>query len=158
MTESEWRYAGDCEYMLRFLGREASPRKLRLFVVACCRRAWHLLSADWRSAVELAERCAEGLVDQQDLEAVRVPLPLVGQSNDSYTKRLACEMAVQALSASPFDAALATSGLMRQTVPLDGNPYNRRDGACVFLRDIFHPYRPFSIDAQVLRWNGACVM
>jgi hypothetical protein len=46
--------------MLRYLGRRADPRKLRLFGCACCRRIWDLLAEPrWRAAVDLAERFTE---------------------------------------------------------------------------------------------------
>jgi hypothetical protein len=53
--------------MLAFLRDRASDRKLRLFVCACCRRIWHLLPAAARSAVEVAERFADGQATAEDL-------------------------------------------------------------------------------------------
>jgi hypothetical protein len=37
-----------------------SARKLRLFAVACCRRAWHLLAEHLRAALDVAEQYADG--------------------------------------------------------------------------------------------------
>jgi hypothetical protein len=49
---------------------EASPRKLRLFAVACCRCSRPLLSNDGhRHAVDLAERFADGLATEKELSA-----------------------------------------------------------------------------------------
>jgi hypothetical protein len=63
VTESDWLSSTDPQAMLSFL-RDRGPvseRKLRLFAVACCRRALHLLvDQASREAVVFAERLAEG--------------------------------------------------------------------------------------------------
>src|SRR4051812_25309139 len=62
MTDAEWRAFSDPRPMLDFLRGRASDRKLRLFAVACCRRLWALLPDErCRSALEIAERFADGL-------------------------------------------------------------------------------------------------
>jgi len=62
MRVGEWRRCDDPAPMLRHLGRGASARKRRLFVVACCRRLAHLLVHEAsRDAVEVAEQFADGL-------------------------------------------------------------------------------------------------
>jgi hypothetical protein len=80
MTEAEWDTCTDPTLMLeRVDGRtsedrlwrttpsKTSDRKLRLFAASCCRQLWHLLT-DPRSrhAVEIAEHCVDGLLDEKD--------------------------------------------------------------------------------------------
>ncbi|MCI0463120.1 MAG: hypothetical protein L0Z62_39745 [Gemmataceae bacterium] len=70
MTDSEWLGCADPNVMLQALRGKVSDRKLRLFAVACSRRIWHLLTDRWsRRAIKVAERAADGLVDDTKLKA-----------------------------------------------------------------------------------------
>jgi hypothetical protein len=73
MTEAEWLAATDPTRMLDAVlcSSKASDRKLRLFVVACCRRVWHLLDERCRHPVEVAERFADGLASKRELAVAR---------------------------------------------------------------------------------------
>lgn len=72
MTEAEWASCTDPVRMLGALrdgGMACETRKLRLFAAACCRRAWRLLDAGGRAAVEVSERFADGSAGHEELEA-----------------------------------------------------------------------------------------
>ncbi len=91
MTEHEWLASTDPAAMLAALqGKRAdgvlvpyvggmlpdpnrphiSDRKLQLFVVACCRAVWPLLTNERsRRAVEVAERYADGLATEEEMAA-----------------------------------------------------------------------------------------
>src|SRR5690349_14744352 len=69
MTEEEWL---NClGPMLDFLRGKASQRKLRLFACACCRRIERFLWSGpvGREAIWTAERHADGLATDEELEA-----------------------------------------------------------------------------------------
>lgn len=70
MTEAEWIACTDPVPMLNFFHGKECDRKMRLFLVACSRRAWHLLTDERsRDAVEVAERFVEGLASEEEREA-----------------------------------------------------------------------------------------
>lgn len=72
MTESQWMALTDPRPMLDFLRGRASERKLRLFAVACCRRISAFLPDEGcRSALETAERFADGFASLEDLREAR---------------------------------------------------------------------------------------
>jgi hypothetical protein len=68
MTEEQWRSCVSPEAMLHYLTDQASPRKLRLYAIACCRRIWSVLRDDrCRHAVETAQKFADGRATQAEL-------------------------------------------------------------------------------------------
>src|SRR5262245_24054878 len=82
MTEAEWLECASLsslkQYMMKryHIGRPGSgvsDRRLRLFACACCRRIWPLLK-DGRiwTAIEIAERYADGLATRKELRGARL--------------------------------------------------------------------------------------
>jgi hypothetical protein len=66
MNEHEWLECTDPTPMLEFLEGKVSDRKLRLFGVACCRRAGALLEHDHKT-LATAEDHADGILGNEDL-------------------------------------------------------------------------------------------
>jgi hypothetical protein len=72
MTEEEWLLWAEAERMLDFVESRTTQRKLRLVVVACCRKLWaDLPDEESRWAVEVGERFADGLATEENREAAR---------------------------------------------------------------------------------------
>ncbi|VTT97136.1 Uncharacterized protein OS=Singulisphaera acidiphila (strain ATCC BAA-1392 / DSM 18658 / VKM B-2454 / MOB10) GN=Sinac_1679 PE=4 SV=1 [Gemmataceae bacterium] len=68
MTEAEWLACKDARDLVTSGACPASPRKLRLLAVACCRCSRRLLqNPEYRRALDLAEQYADGLVGQEAL-------------------------------------------------------------------------------------------
>jgi hypothetical protein len=73
-TEIDWLNCTDPFEMQTFVRESIGDRKIRLFTVGCCRRIWHLLSADSRHAVEVSEECADQMMAYNDIRAKRLLL------------------------------------------------------------------------------------
>jgi hypothetical protein len=59
--------------MIDWLGYRLTERQARLFAVACCRRIWHHFGDERvRRLVEVAERCARGLVPRRERLAAEI--------------------------------------------------------------------------------------
>lgn len=70
MHEDRWLACDDPTEMLRHFPGKPSPRKLRLFNCACCRRIWDRLPDEaCRQAVEISERFADGMASLTELNA-----------------------------------------------------------------------------------------
>ena len=88
MTEAVWQTCEDPKPMLDYIQARASPRKLRLFLVACARLVWDFIPVDEaRQAVEVAERYADGLASEDDRDRASKSLwtlPVAGASAGQY--------------------------------------------------------------------------
>ena len=187
MTEQEWLAGTDPTPMLEFVRHTASDRKLRLFAVACCRQASHLL-ADERSrhAVETAELFADQLARKKELfgakgigeqaakeiEALWTPArsaawAAVWVASGRGGVLRAAKAAISALVREAMDRgrqANAAAGVdaagraAHEARCLTQRAEDRQ--AAVTLRDIFrNPFRPSPtpLPAFVLAWNDGTV-
>src|SRR5262245_22680257 len=75
MTEHEWELAEELAKMIVFAEQVADTRQARLFATSCCYQVWDSLrDSDCQTAIELAERFADGNVAESKLEPVRATL------------------------------------------------------------------------------------
>src|SRR5689334_21554987 len=176
MTAAEWLACTDPRKMLALLHGKASERSLRLFVCACCRRMWDWLSeARSRQAVEMAERYADGEVDDGELFGAS----LLAQNAAEMLMASAVTAGEEAQASAAFAAWRATlhgdeiadyaSSNVRSAAFHAATANNAlsaadaRDAAPLMqthlLRDIFgNPFRPVPISPSWLRWNDAIVV
>jgi hypothetical protein len=120
--------------MLAFLhDRGASERKLRLFAVACSRRAWPLIDDLGRAAVELAEGFADGRADAEQLRAARLACRGSGGQSSWY--------------AAVSDPAIAARNAALSALGGAARPELESFAQVGLLRCIFsNPFRPVSLD------------
>jgi hypothetical protein len=165
MTEAEWLGSADLDLMLTFLRRKSSPRKLRLFAVACCRHIWRLLKAnECRRAVEAAELYADGMVGRKELQAAarsaeKVASDLVFEATimmrlAKYAERDAANAA--ALVARQLLAPRAVAAKVREAVTATSMTPKCQ---CSVLRDLFGPllFRTVGVEPAWLSWNDGTV-
>jgi hypothetical protein len=136
--------------MLNFLRGRGSERKLLLFAVACCRRAWQALQAgDERACpvVEIAERYADGRPG--GLSELWAALSARRKGRPGRPRRESREAmeAVGGLGIDPaWPAAVHVSAGAQALVSPDGVGAEQRAQAAL-LRDIFgNPFRPSAIE------------
>jgi hypothetical protein len=67
MTAEEWLTCSDLRLMLEQHHVTSNARKLRLFVVACCKGMEHLLYPESLAVLAIAERFADGLATAREL-------------------------------------------------------------------------------------------
>jgi hypothetical protein len=155
MTEAEWIASQDAPAMLRFLNRPEMrrrvrlARKLRLFAVASCRVALHLLpDPRTEAAVDAAEHLADEQTALKDLVQVRetaeaVARERIGHEPGDMTWWVA-RMASHTLSRHAQDAAWES--LYPSSLSVFGGL--QPTAQAVIARDLFGPlpFRPVTLD------------
>jgi hypothetical protein len=172
VTESEWLITADAMPMLKFLldGGGVSPRKLRLWAVACCRRVWrHIAEERNRRALVLAERYADDETAvaelQAALRAVHASGDVPAAFGDTDREALAAlaaagvrgSAALATVTAATNDVLAAEAAItatailaVRKGGPQVGDA--ARAAHAALLRDIFGPlpFRRMALDPSCL--------
>jgi hypothetical protein len=164
MTEAEWLACADPQPMLRLLGDRLTPRKARLWACAAARCIWqHLTLPEWRQAVEVAERFAEGQADARALQAAHAA---VRGSHSGAVVELLLETVgflrgyITAVAVYPDDRIVGHCGSSVQLHLAHSQFPEDAPAQAALLRDIVGAlaFRPLSrLIAAWLAWEGGTV-
>jgi hypothetical protein len=159
VTEAEWDACTDPKPMLEALRGRASDRQFQLFSCGCCRKVWHLLTAECsREAVEVSEYYADGRATEREVYAAREQAQHHFQSNYMHRNGPAYAAAYKCgwLGAPSVAALMVYQHLGQNTCPI-AEPLHD-DFFCQVVRDIIgNPFRPAALNPAWLAWNGGTV-
>jgi hypothetical protein len=168
MTENEWLTCNDPRPMLTFLQGKASDRKLRLFGCACCRRIWRLIQHEaCRNAIEVAERCADGLVSLNECQVKGDAASEVGANSREFLIVVISNAVSWAASTRPrewnsddwsLSNAVEYAAYHAALVYEDSSVEKAQQSS--LIRDIFgNPFQSFTpLEFAVLAWNNRTVI
>jgi hypothetical protein len=170
MTEAEWLACTEVGPMLAHLGDDVSPRKLRLFACACCRRIWYLMQDELiRKVVRIAEQHADGRAGVSRLRRVTVSAEGVAEGMEgavwsaAKTRVMAAAAALgTTLSGNGIHSArCAASAVSCATVvpPFSAEAAKTAEEAAQagLLRCIFQAFPTVALDPAWLTWNDGAV-
>jgi hypothetical protein len=149
MDQDAWVACDLPDPMFSYLDGRITDRKGRLFGCACCRRGWHLTTDLVRHAIELAERYADGLVAESEVDAA-VNAAFAARGLNFGMAHAAgpdgtCDVCVSAVWAVAEAVANAAAHPVRDKTAdiwAEAHARERRIQADLF-RDIFgNPFRP----------------
>jgi hypothetical protein len=163
MNEKQWASEKqNSQFMLltlKTLGiprTKAGRRKLRLFAAGCCRAVWHLLPEQClRSAVDVAERFADGSASQNELTGARTRVERVGFADREVGDVFAWNAATCALESCEANAFHAAAGMTERSP----SPFGKGAVAERFLCDLLHCVfgNPFQKAAFPKKWRSETV-
>lgn len=155
MTEVEWlEYADTPMDMLDVIPESMkSERKWRLFLCACCRHVWHLLSDERsRNAVVVAERLADGAATAEEARAAEIEVRQVWSEacepeSRSQIAARAAQIAVGIDVPDWWQSAYFVTTFVAQAMSLA-----ELSELCNLVRDIFgNPFQPTGIDRRWMK-------
>jgi hypothetical protein len=178
MDEEAWQSSTDPTAMLKFLrgSPRASHRKVRLFMVACCRRVIHTFGddEDWGrvEAIEVAERYADGLASDDEREDAFADLTDGAPHN---TWECCTNLAVvdftqtkpDDVDAIEFAIGAAEEARLDAVCDSDSDPADVRKATdqaeaaaqAGLLRCVFgmRPMRPVTVAPPLLKWHDGLI-
>jgi hypothetical protein len=171
MTEAEWLTGTDANAMLAAVQLLATDRQRRLLNCSTCRRQWHVLTdARCRTAVEVAERYADGLASDTELTEARKGAYAAYHdagptAADEVWRKLAfycCLVFGPDCELTPLVTTHFTGIRAARTQLIGGELFataacaGEEADQCHLIRDIFgNPFRPVTFDP---RWLTSDVM
>jgi hypothetical protein len=151
MTENEWLTCRNPWAMLSQLGEQASDRKLRLFICACCQRQLATVShPPLFMALMVAQQHIETPVSQSELEAATAAIQetlqesietinVTGPLAEALSYAFLPELLQSGHAAIAVDLLLGSEIQQIARLDLPDDPLDR----CEVLREIFgNPFRP----------------
>jgi hypothetical protein len=174
-TEEEWLNCTTPQSLLWTLRGKHLLRQRRLFAVACCWRWLHeMVDPESRRAVEVAERYADALANQDELESVYDAAQNLSTERllsipecESDTARLwnfwilAHAAQIACAPSVTFNLTELSRELLLRAAWLGSEHEDQEKRAqCALFRDIFgNPFRPQpSVDSSWLSWNGGVIL
>jgi hypothetical protein len=155
-TAAEWDSRTYAPEMVRALRGTISDRKLRLFVVACCRSAWHHLTDERsRRAVEVAERFADGAAGPAELRAAHAAAENASGRDDLGAETMAAR-AVWAAAGPDLDVIAAAEAADLTNLPrARSGPWAEAFTGAEILKDIVgNPFRPAPAPLAAEAWGS----
>jgi hypothetical protein len=165
VNEQEWLESGIVRRV--WCWKLASARKFRLFLLACCRECWPMIT-DFRSraAIAIAERFADQLASAEELTSARAAIRFRDRSSAGYLAYCVSDVSMHAetlgwvhdLDERPSGSAIR---LAREIAALQyRNEFKDKPTALAekkqteLARDILgNPFRPITIDPRWLSSN-----
>jgi hypothetical protein len=155
MTEQEWLKCKVAWKVWEAAKKRSSPRKFRLFLAACGREFWPLMT-DYRcrSALETAERFADGLASDSELESARSSIRYRGLDSIAYLAFCVAEESPHFFTCEQAARIAERKGyrdFKGEAARAAAEAYQAQ-----LTRDIFgNPFRPVTLDP---RWLTASVL
>jgi hypothetical protein len=163
MRHVEWLECEQPDKMIDFLRRKRrqrpSDRKFRLFVVACVRHVWHLLSEErCRKAVEVAEQHADSLASLTEMSVA---------GNIATIRNPALEPTVEAANAAARASAFAKLNyaipeVLRHSLAAVADVTGAGSGTHFqvhLLHEVFgNPFNQQTFDTAWLNWSDGIVL